>query len=315
MNILKKKFPLFLTFLRYLFGIFLVMYLIRKGEFNFKDIFSKLSLFELIVLFAIKLIILSLVSFRWSIVLLELKVSIHFRQAFMLNIQTTLFNYFVPGNASSDLFKSFYAASIYKQTGRIIISTLIDRVIGLGTLCVLFIGAFFSSYVFGEQNNLMRLLSLIKFSSSIYCAFLVILMLLIVVFSLSLYFRAKLILFFNSVLTLKKVEFWRKTFTITLLSHLLFAVFLYLTAQFLSLRDISLLSCLVVFPIATIAMVVPLTPGSIGVGQILYGSLFSLYAGQLIDASSIFTVSQLIDIPIVIIGLFLMMKSKPRKDA
>ncbi len=297
---------------RYGLGGALVYYLVRQGQFNLFEIFNKISFVNFIFLLFLKFIILYAASLRWFFVLKELKVELSLVQSLQLNLQTTLFSYFIPGNVSADLFKGIYAAKLYRQGGKIITATFLDRLIGLISMLILMAGSIFLAYPYIEAN-VNRLISFVKIPAPSYFVILLTVSFLLSGGMIVYWFRKKLEYLMLIILQLKSFVFWFRAISLGLIVHLIFAFFLYQCALILNINEITFVSCLVVVPLATLAMVIPLTPGSIGVGQVLYTSLFDIFLGAKSEAAALFTMNQMMDIPFIFLGIFLFIKSKKVK--
>lgn len=290
--------------IRLILALGILFYFFRTNPIHFSDLkalFHPLILSGLLIL---KFIIYALAGLRWRRILKEMSLSISIPEALGFGFLNVFFTYFLPGNMSSDIAKGTLATKKFGSPARIISSILIDRLMGLfSLLTMLLFGLIWFSYA--DQVRLQRILAVFE-KVSWFTIFLAILCLAVLLIALMVFVQKS-----HRFQKLKKVfvqflsfRFWIDIFVLSIFSHLLFAIFLSMTAKYLQLDGIDLLSCVIIFPLATLAMIIPLTPGSTGVGQVLYNYLFDIYAGHPTKAALLFTALQLIDLVFVILGAY-----------
>ncbi len=267
-----------------------------------------------LMLVALKFAVYFLISVRWWRILRELSVPARLNDSLWFSFLATFFAYFLPGNMSSDVAKSAFAARTFGSTGRVIFAIAIDRIMGLlSLLAIMVLG--FVAFALTENEKWDRVVGAFAQVPWFYVV-LVGLSMMIAGFAL-LYFilkHPKFLELKKVLFELRSIRFWLETFGLSLLSHLVFTLFLAFTARALELPGVDFLSCLIIFPVSTFAMIIPITPGSLGVGQVLYQYLFDLYAGHSTQASMIFTALQVIELIFVVLGAWYFTRAlKPKK--
>lgn len=78
-----------------------------------------------------------LVSARWAMLLRALGIQISNGRTFVLTMVGLFYNNFMPGSTGGDLIKAFYAAKNTPKRTQVVLSVLIDRIIGLLALIIL----------------------------------------------------------------------------------------------------------------------------------------------------------------------------------
>lgn len=300
-------------FLRYGLALGILYFLFSHKSLDLSELRRLFDPLILVTLILLKLAIYTLVSLRWRRILKEMSITIPISEALHFGFLNVFFVYVLPGQLSSDVVKG---AVLTKRTGSRGVpfgSILVDRVVGLvSMLLILFVG--FVWFFFSDQVRFQRILGIFQGVSWVtYLGAVVILSLLV---SGVIYFlmRSKRFLELRKIiLKFLSLRFWIDIFMMSFVSNLLVALFLFLVARHLELDGIDFLACVIVFPLSALAMVVPLTPGSIGVGQFLYGYLFDVYAGHPTKAEFLFTVYQVVDIVFVVIGAYSFIKLTRKK--
>lgn len=288
--------------LRYGLGVGILVYFFRNNEFDWKQLGHVLEPQTFLLLLAIKITIYFLISLRWHRILRELSVPATLGQSASFSCLAVFFTYFLPGNMSSDVAKSFFAARVFGAPGRVVFAIIIDRFVGLfSLLLVLLLGL--GWFALSGSPQFTKLWALFAGAPwlALFLTGILALAGLAVVFSF-LRRHPKVRELGGVVRSLRSPLFWGSVVGISFLSHFMYAVFLAVAAHQLGLGSVDLLGALIVFPLSSLAMIIPLTPGSLGVGQVVYQYLFDLYAGVPTQGSILFTVVQLMDIIFVILG-------------
>ncbi len=78
-----------------------------------------------------------LVSARWAMLLRVLGIQISNNRTFVLTMVGLFYNNFMPGSTGGDLIKAYYAAKNTPRRTQVVLSVLIDRIIGLIALVIL----------------------------------------------------------------------------------------------------------------------------------------------------------------------------------
>jgi uncharacterized membrane protein YbhN (UPF0104 family) len=295
---------IFTVFLRYGVAIAILYFLFSHKALDLSELRSLFDPFLLTTLILLKLVIYTLVSLRWRRILQEMSLTISVSEALHFGYLNVFFAYVLPGQLSSDVVKGALLAKRTGSRGAPVASILIDRLVGMASmLLILFVGLVW--FFFSDPVHFHRIFSLLEgVSWRSYAAGAVAVIFLLVLF---LYFITRSKKFHQVRTILRRFlswRFWLDIFTLSLISNLLVALFLFLVARHFQLDGINFLACVIVFPLSALAMIIPLTPGSIGVGQLLYGYLFDVYAGYPTKAELLFTAFQLVDIVFIILGAY-----------
>ena len=102
-----------------------------------KRIIAEANGFYLILAVLVFPVIFILVSIRWTMLIRMLGIQITGRRAFVLTMVGLFYNNFMPGSTGGDLIKAYYASKNTPKRTQVILSVLIDRVIGLVALIIL----------------------------------------------------------------------------------------------------------------------------------------------------------------------------------
>ncbi|MBY0383703.1 flippase-like domain-containing protein, partial [bacterium] len=273
----KKSFGIFL---RYGLAIGILYFLFSHKSLDLSELQRLFDPFILVTLILLKLVIYTLVSLRWRRILQEMSITIPISEALHFGFLNIFFVYVLPGQLSSDVVKGAVLTKRTGSRGAPFGSIVIDRVVGLLSMLIVLVVALVW-FFFSDPMRFERILAIFQGVSwvSYFAAITVFTALAIG----GIYFVTKSKRFLEVrkiVLKFLSIRFWLDLFMLSLVSNLLVALFLFIVARHLQLDGIDFLACVIVFPLSALAMVVPLTPGSIGVGQFLYGYLFDVYAGH-----------------------------------
>jgi glycosyltransferase 2 family protein len=295
-------------FFRYGVAMGILYFLFSHKALDLNELRSLFDPFMLTTLILLKLVIYTLVSLRWRRILKEMSLTISVSEALHFGYLNVFFAYVLPGQLSSDVVKG---ALLSKRTGSRrapVASILLDRLVGMASmLLILFVGLVW--FFFSDPVRFNRIFAL--FEGVSWYLYAVAVMTLSFLFVIFLYFVTKSKKFLEVQKILRRFlswRFWIDIFMFSLVSNLLVALFLFLVARHYQLEGqmdgINFLACVIVFPLSALAMIVPLTPGSIGVGQLLYGYLFDIYVGHPTKAELLFTAFQMVDIVFIILGAY-----------
>jgi glycosyltransferase 2 family protein len=290
--------------IKYLFGI-TVLFLVYKKAHDF-DLSSIKAVFEfkaMALLFFLKVFSLTVVVFRWRLTLKRFGLKVNFAKAYELTLIGFAMNYVTPGSLSGDLIKGAILERREKNLRKVSLSILLDRVSGLFSVLAILVfslvGIFFlkrSVYfkavdLFGVERIMIGIgIMLIVGMGLILTAM----------------FHKKtvaLIKTFLHDLSLLKGQ-WINICLLSVLSQLSLVTFCYVVCQKIGFYEIDLLGLMFVFSFASLAIIIPISPGGLGVGQVIYSFLMSLYLGAPTAAGVIlFSCFQIFDIALIIPGL------------
>jgi uncharacterized membrane protein YbhN (UPF0104 family) len=307
------------TFLKMAFAFGIIYWLVANGKLDPKLMVEVLKYPELLITAAILLIVqISLCAYRWSLMLKIKSPEIPFEKVYRLQWIGQLFSAILPGGVTGDLIKIGHLAHDYKNISKtyLLFTIFLDRVIGLcALLCVSSVTGliFFQELV--ELNSIFKeiiLLNTLLFLGSL--GF------------LSLFFlntpQKNFILSIVKLEKLKKylLSLWaigqhRKKFLemfgVSLIAHLCgIGAFIVINKNFLAPHvDFRLLFS--VIPIGQTSAALPISPGGLGVGHIVFDRLFSfIHQAQ---GASLFNLSWMMIFCTNLLGLIPYLFSKKQK--
>lgn len=228
------------------------------------------------------LVLLSVNSVRWKILLQFENVKISFWQAYRLSTMGIFFNFFMPGGMGGDVIKAAYLMRDYKDKKLFIgYSILVDRVLGLIALMLYsgITGLIFYPQLSGDLQASVYSLSLLIVIGFVG---------LVLVLALSPKEKINQLLRIHPVLEkvlLPLFYFFEKPkkivmpFVLSLVGQgIVISMGTYLLYHTGS--SIPLWMVLLVFPFGFLATVLPIAPAGVGVGQTAFKFLFDMVAGD-----------------------------------
>lgn len=298
MKLQRKDIPMLV--LQIVVAIALLAFFIPKAKsIDFAPLYV-LSHQNLIYLFFLKLVTYLITSYRLSLILKNKKMLIQTPWVFAVNNIGLLVSYLVPSSVLSDLGKIFFFRKFHTESAKILVAMFIDRLSGL--LCIMFVLAG-ASTVLKIQNPLDfdRLFfeaKLIKTTAfvGLTAASIVGLIVVIKVKTLNAFLRKHF--------SFLSFSLGSKIFSLSVISHLLFVFLIFEVSRLCAPVKIKMLDAALLFPMSTLATTVPTTPGSIGVGQMIYKYLIDTLTVTNTDSGVlIFTLLQILDIPLLILAV------------
>ncbi len=229
-------------------------------------------------------------SYRWKLLLdSKLESPISILKAIKLSWIGSLFNPLLPGAVSGDLVKVYYAKKLEPElsSGFLLLSVLIDRVLGLCGLILLFGFA-----------SLVKLPELLAMGPKIKMLLLVNLFLLfgVLVFILILFspkkLQEKVLVALSHIPKLSKIlskifhALWTigadksrilKTLALSCICQLLNSLAFWVLCSPYFSNNLSFSNLLTILPIAFISMSVPIAPMGLGVGHTVFAGIFLLF--------------------------------------
>ncbi len=292
--------------LRYLIGgcLFFVVFNAAKS-FDLVSIQPVLTPDTLVVLLGLKFCAFTAMVLRWQYVLRLFGIQIEFRSAYIFSLMGHAMNYVVPGSVSGDAAKAALLHDKGHSMKRAVTSVLLDR--GMGFMCIIALLAIsgIASYfrrrdmfneLFGQIAPKIAVGGLIFMLSAALIVFL---------FRRSRYWA-------TAKEDVKEVCSKWKTFPtlffLSLVSQTSLIVFYYYACKVMNLSEVDFFAIMFVFSFSSLAIMLPITPGGLGVGQAVFNFLFGLYIGHATNVGALlFTMYQVFDLIFIIPGALLLL--------
>ncbi len=289
--------------LRYALALGILIYLLNNKSFSFTSELSRLSLWTLIGAVILKLAVYLSASWRWWFILRRTQVAVSYWNIFLLNMTGLLTSYVLPSAVSADLGRFYYMRSLKIPMEKVSLSIFMDRIFGLlSLLMMLVVGLLLNPQIWTQLHLLIR-------SDRVY--FLMAVPPLVVAaawLSLRLKNRWQKL----SVLSLfSDWKLWSVAILLGFLSQGFYVICICWISFLEHLTQVSFANTFVVFPLSALSMVIPTTPGALGVGQVIYKFLYDFMSSSSgNDGILIFTVLQLSDLPFLGVGFYFLLKKK-----
>lgn len=285
---------------RYGIAIGLIAYIVsRVDTVDFSRLYE-LSFLTVAYLLAIKLVVYGLMAVRLRIILRESHIQVPVAWVLGINHIGLLISYLTPSSVLSDIGKIYFFRVFKKNTVGIFVGIFLDRVVGL--LCILAVLAAASTalYLQNPQGFWRIFIGATLIKTGILAGGVVTVFLLPVLFWKMGFFKKFIVKHF-SFLT---ASLGLKISTLSILSHLVYCLLVLECARWTATVPLTYTDTAIVFPMSAIATAVPTTPGSIGVGQVVYKYLVDVLTMTSTDTGILlFTLLQLLDIPFLLWGL------------
>lgn len=309
------------TVLKFIFAFGLIFYLMKSGKISFA-LFEKTLDRPMIVIISIIIFIvnLALAAYRWlSMVRLKTQRKIPFFAIMKLNWIGNFFSTILPGAVTGDLVKIVYARKFDPELTKtyLITSVFFDRILGLCGL-ILLMGLSTLSYynqLINLSDNMKRL---IHFNSLFFIG--------MILFLISIFLPAKIqdkLLALSNKLPLlgqhvsqTLSQIWhigcQKKMIIKLIFLSMFIqilnvfAFWILTNSFIQYQEnhtliMKFTHAFIFFPIGLISTVIPITPGGLGIGHLLFDKLFANF--QVINGADLFNIYFILTVMVNLLGV------------
>lgn len=277
------------TLLKFTFAAALMYWLIMSGKLDLSLVNKSIQhgpqwIFAILLIFSQN----GLATLRYKLLLeTKIKKPLSFFLVFKINYIGQFFSAILPGAVTGDLIKLIYVKKLDKHFTKtfLITTALLDRIIGLTGL--LFLAGFFSLIYFSEITALSPEISSVIFVNLLLFGGAVLFLGILVApysFQLKIAYLVKkipligikLFSILEQVFALRekrKVLFF--SFLISILIHVtsIFSFWI-ITSPFYS-TNLPLGYAFTVIPVGLIATAIPLSPGGLGVGHVLFANLFS----------------------------------------
>ncbi len=304
------------SLLKITFALSIVSWLVAKGQLDFSLIIKNGDNFKYLALaFGIIVIQFLIGGYRWK-VLLEIKSlkALSFIDIIRINWIGLFFNSFLPGNITGDVVKIFYIKKLDQSLDKtfLIMSIILDRSLGLSGL-ILIMG-FFSFFNYEALSSLSPNMEIIlKLNILIFFSVIVFLLFLFLPLNCP-YLIFKVIKKISSIWPfilkiyehLRNIEKDKKS--------LLFCLLLGLIMQFLHIisfliatfpfyeKSINFFWAFSIIPLGDIAMIFPISPAGLGVGHMVFQSLFKFIGVN--NGANLFNVYFIVMISVNFLGFF-----------
>jgi len=231
-------------------GIILVIYVLRKNNIHWTELYSQESLIPMAVLLFLQIIIFILASYRWVLIYRCMSGQhLSLRQGSIIMWIGQFYTSFLPELISTDVARFYYINKIYPGIKNNIHSIVKDRVVSLISLCLLALFCFLA-YIYN-----------ISFSIYLISVFLFFVFLLIITSKLTHKFQIPKAAFFLSFIT----------FHLKALSLVYIVLFFYHRQNYSAPFYLSM--------IGQLFELIPLTPANIGIGHFAFDLIFKLETG------------------------------------
>lgn len=274
-NFTKKK-----KFIRTAISIFitiiLLIYIISIVDFTtIAEILKSINLFYYILAILVYLVGKVISVFRWRKLLSALNMNVPLTKLFSFYFAGLFFNFFTPSNIGGDVTRMYHLWGYKNEKTKIFSSIFMDRFTGLLALCVICAIALIFSYKFMDRTTIIILTLFLLIS---FCVFILIFSKKLVKkfkYIYDLFFRffnpfdvkRKIELVYESVLVYKtKRKFFIMAIILSFLFHITGPICFYLLSLALGL-DIPPLYILLIFPIITILIILPISISGFGVRE------------------------------------------------
>ncbi len=270
-------------------AIALLWFLIDTAQIKFELLVNLLHhpvlLANLIFLFLLKIFI---GAWRWHLLNSTQGIHLKFRYTLTSIYLGAAFATLLPSAVGGDLVRAYY---IFKaapgKKNSVLISIFIDRIMGLmGIFITISVITFTHLYVFRQQARLIYLSTTCIFFCSAILILFVCFMLLAkktrLASLMSKYFSHKkwsryIISFFNTVSTSHVSKFILiQCLMMSIFIQILIVISLLIIAKMMGFPPISFSSCLIAISITQVISFIPVTPGGIGVGEMVFANIVLL---------------------------------------
>ncbi len=310
---------------KFLFVAGILYYLFTSNLLDFSLLTPLLKDLSLVFLiFAIIFLVMVLGNLKWFILLKSQKINICFSDSFYLYYTGYTFNYFLPGGIAGDALKIAYITKRGQKRSVAALSIIIDRAIGL--LAMILVIMFFLPSLSAKLNTLKWITN--DYPHFVIPYFITISLLTVTTIVLVFYFinhkrtyqkitnslKRKKGRIFELLLKLTKAIFsYRKSRMALLLNiiiaitiQIIIAISFLLAGQKILGENISLLSYTLASIITQIISVIPISPGGIGVGEVIFGKiLYYLNNRLLLSYASVYFALRLLNILCSIPGILI----------
>lgn len=278
----------FLKIIKPIIVLIIFYYLYQKNYFDlsFFAYFAKIETVIIIIFFSFFTVILN--SIRWWLILKSQSIEISLFKTFKLVYMSSFFNNILPGSYGGDLFRIYYITKFSPDKKlRTSLTILLDRVYGL--LGLILLGSFVFIFIFVNTK---------LFNIFIYLCFLII-SIFFIIYSL-LYFNKFVKKNFLNLINYFGINF--KNFISCIVLSIILFFFVHTSVYLISTNIFNIeMKLLVAFfsnTISTLAAVVPITPGGLGISELVFvkvnEEIFNIYFKNLANIIIFFRLCNII---------------------
>lgn len=278
-----------MPFIKVGIAVAIIYLMVDKGLLNLHEMFSVLTARDLALCLFLVFLGLVFSSFRWLVLLSGQGFRAHIAQVFSLQLVGLFFNFVVPGGVGGDLIKGYYLVKSQDNEKFLAATSIfVDRVIGLWTMLIIvvFSGVFIMPVLL-VNPKIMYIYKLMMVAGGIFS------LILGVAFSKRI----------NSSGIIQKTtskiiygEFLYKCYesihsycsnkaaivkavVLSFSTQVTSILFFYIVGNALG-APLDLKAYLFIVPLGFVCSSLPITPASIGIGQMVFLAIFNLYIGD-----------------------------------
>lgn len=304
----------------------LILWMVHSGRLDFRDVARALSRWpEVAVAAGLCCVAYVLMASRWKLLLVQQGMRASMRDVFALSMIGAFFNTIIPGAVSGDVVKAYYISVRYPETkARAITTILLDRAVGLTSLLVL--SAIAGAWGFGRMAHNGGVAVL--YWTIVVAAITALVLPMIVALMSGRIIRVAEALaqrlpplrpvvqgicamaaFYNSPFTLAVA------FLISFVGQFVTYLVLYVVGLSIGVQSIPVAQLLFIIPLGLTAMALPIAPAGLGVGQVVFYTLFSdLVPGAGPIGASMATIYQVVYVLVSLTGIiFYLSETSMRK--
>jgi len=311
--------------LKGLLAVAVVFWLVRSGKLDPGSLHRALRN-PSAILGAVVLIYLGMagMAWRWNVLLKAQGIALGFAACFSLTMIGMVFGTFTPGGAGGDLARIYYVGERAETKGKVVLSIIMDRLLGL--LSLLLLASIVAAWNYRTVIRDPKLALLYGFVVTSAISGLILLAAAMgasAAISRCLRRMATRFRFLGwAASCADALGVYSKTpstlFLALLLSpiaHLATCAIFVLLFRTNGAADVSLKDLALTVPVALAASAIPITPAGIGVGQVAFFTILQLVAGRGRDGSNAFTIYQCVYIAVSLTGLIFYFAQKKRLTA
>lgn len=297
--------------IRYAIAIGLIVFIVSKVDsVDFTRLYE-LSFLTVAYLVFIKLFFYILMAVRLRLILQASDVPVPLHWVLGINNVGLLISYLTPSSVLSDIGKIYFFRVFRKNTVRIFVSLFLDRLVGLLCIMVVLGVAAVVLYMQNPQGFWRIFVGATLVKTGVLVGALTTVFLTPVLFWKFGFFKS----FIQKHFAFLNLSLAWKISALSIICHLGYCFLFLECARWTAEVPLNFTDAAIVFPISTIATAIPTTPGSIGVGQVVYKYLVDSLTMTSTDTGILlFTLLQLLDIPFLVwglaSGLFLIIRRK-----
>jgi uncharacterized protein (TIRG00374 family) len=302
-----------LTVLKLSAGAAIVLWLIGSGHLDLTVVGRALSNWpQLLLLLAILYSAVGVTSLRWSMLLHVQRIPAGLGECFSVSMIGMFLGLATPAGAGGDAARIYFVQRhAAGKMGAVISTVVLDRFVGLLGLLVLSSVSFaMNRRLVLETRVLLRLYGAIGIAAVAGFAFLVGAICLSAPASSMLHRLAPrvpilrpFVRFAEAVVAYRDAPLAiLVALLLSLLGHLAICAAFALIVRIMGVRAMSGATLFAAVPVALIGTMIPLTPASIGVGQIAFFTLFQLTSGRGSDGANAFTLYQCVYLVVSLTG-------------